>query len=134
MLLMQNLQDTIAQVIEGEAILIVPHSGVYHSLNPMGTWIWQQFAGGSTLEAVSTRLQGHFSQQSGVSADVEALVAEMVRERLLVEMLAAPGEANFAAPLGPYLSPEMLTFRDLGDLLALDPPAPGLAEVTWGGG
>ena len=34
-------------------------------------------------------------------------------------------------PNVPYESPLLNIYRDMGDLLALDPPMPGLAEMNW---
>jgi len=37
------------------------------------------------------------------------------------------------APAGklPYEPPRLSVYRDMGDLLALDPPAPGLTDIPW---
>jgi len=133
MSLTHNLQDTIAQVIEGEAILITPQSGVYYSLNGLATWIWEQFTTVSTAEAVGHSLQSYFPQESGIAQDVQSLVQQWQEEKLLVDGESSRPWSAAALP-ATYAKPEMQTFRDPGDLLALDPPAPGLAEVTWGGG
>ena len=31
----------------------------------------------------------------------------------------------------PYEAPTLNIYRDMGDLLALDPPMPGLADMAW---
>jgi hypothetical protein len=30
-----------------------------------------------------------------------------------------------------YETPQLLQYQDMAELLALDPPAPGLADVVW---
>jgi len=31
----------------------------------------------------------------------------------------------------PYAAPQLQIYRDMQDLLALDPPAPGMNQIAW---
>ena len=44
--------------------------------------------------------------------------------------IAAPTISD-SDPHGPYSAPKLNSYSDMADLLALDPPMPGLAETTF---
>ena len=66
---------------------------------------------------------------------MERPVGEHVQESLLIETSdGAPcGEvqAQESEQKLAYESPQLKIYRDLGDLLALDPPIPGLEDTPW---
>ena len=45
-------------------------------------------------------------------------------------MIAAPGTIE-QQEKAPYEIPKLNIYRDMGDLLALDPPVPGLGDTPW---
>lgn len=68
-------------------------------------------------------------------ADVQRLAEELLQENLVViSENGAPSRVNsHAAPQerSPYEAPNLNIYRDMGDLLALDPPTPGLGDTPW---
>jgi hypothetical protein len=64
-------------------------------------------------------------------ADVEKLIAKLLDEKLIAETEApAPAVAEPAPERRlPYRTPELNMYTDMSDLLALDPPMPGLPEI-----
>jgi hypothetical protein len=68
--------------------------------------------------------------------DIQRLAAELIEEQL-VEVDDGPvtGPTGVsAAPMGPrepYQPPELQVYRDMADLLALDPPLPDLPTTPW---
>ena len=65
---------------------------------------------------------------------------QRIAEELLQENLVTVSENNGSAPMTtesrqqerlPYEAPTLNIYRDMGDLLALDPPTPGLQDITW---
>jgi hypothetical protein len=62
-------------------------------------------------------------------------VAQLVEEKLIVvSERESPARVNEEIPSPtalPYTTPELKTYRDMGDLLALDPPLPGMREIPW---
>ena len=129
-------QEVAAKVIEGEAILINLANGVYYSMDKVGGLIWEMIEGRHTLgemvEAVTGRYQVNRDQ---AEADVQRLAEELLQENLVaicedgslshVNFDAAPQERS------PYDAPNLNIYRDMGDLLALDPPTPGLGDTPW---
>ncbi len=131
-----NEQEVAAKVMDGEAIMINLSNGMYYSMNNVGGLIWEMIEGRHRLETI---VEGVLSRYDGsaeqVRADVERVVAELVQENLvkvsdeelpLGKSLSWDSEQRLA-----YESPQLNIYRDMGDLLALDPPMPELAETPW---
>ena len=139
-------EEVAAKVIEGEAIIINLATGVYYSLTGTGGEAWAMIEAGRTLSEIAAC----FSQRYAIPAsqahgDVERLVAQLVDEQLVEVASVAeaagtggaaasgngsPATEAEAAP-GPYAAPALESYRDMADLLALDPPMPGLQATAW---
>jgi hypothetical protein len=124
-----------AEVIDGEAVIINLDTGVYHSMDRVGAQVWQSLAEGRTVDEVADALSG----ATGVSPDIASVDVQRVLESLLAEglLIARQGAETQRAPLsfgsGIYAPPTLTSYRDMKDLLALDPPAPGLDSIAWNG-
>lgn len=116
----------ISQVIEGQAILIQPTAGCYYSLNESATWLWECLIGGHTSAEMAAC--GPHSEST-----VQAFLLQCLQEKLLLPAQASPAGSCPPCPENANAAPQLDAFRDLGELLALDPPAPGMAEVSWTG-
>jgi hypothetical protein len=119
------------KVIDDEAILINVVTGRYYSLIDAGCVAWIRLStGGSIPEAVTAVLERYDADSQTVTAEVPALVSELVDQGLLVEAgadesISSPDE--LAPPDGApraYTGLALLTFTDMEDLLAFDPPLP----------
>ena len=127
-------QEVAAKVIDGEAIIINLTTGVYYSLDPTGSEIWSLLEARHDLDTTVGHLCGRFDVSEGACrSDVERLVEQLLEERLIV---SADGDHPGPAPDGgpgdrAYSPPRLDIYRDMGDLLALDPPVPGLEPIPW---
>jgi hypothetical protein len=84
------------------------------------------------IEATTTRYDVSREQ---AQVDVERLATELLQENLF---RVSDGGAPPQKPLVqkdqqklPYETPILNIYRDMGDLLALDPPTPGFQEIAW---
>jgi len=129
-------QEVAAKVIDGEAILINLANGVYYSMDKVGALIWQMIEGRHTLGEIVEAVRRNYEVSSDqAEADVQRLAAELLQENLVaifedgawsrVNLDAAPERRV------PYEAPNLNIYRDMGDLLALDPPLPGLGDTPW---
>jgi hypothetical protein len=114
-----------ARVLDGEAIMIHLESGRYYSA---------EGDGGSRVGSIVAAVAGRFDvPPDRAREDVERFVAELLREELLVVGQAADvtGPADVVADFGdaPYSAPTLHAYRDMADLLALDPPMPSLKPM-----
>ena len=87
--------DIVAREIEGELIIVPLVAGIgdledeLFSLNETGKAIWDQLDGSRNLEGVIAALaQDYDSSPAEIEQDVLGLVEELVRRRMLVEVVA----------------------------------------------
>jgi hypothetical protein len=127
-------QEVAAKVIDGEAIIINLTTGVYYSLDPTGSEVWSLLEARHDVDAIVGYVCGRFDvPERACRSDVEQLVEQLLEEKLIVPANGdAPGPPPDGGPSGRAYSPPRLDiYRDMGDLLALDPPVPGLEPIPW---
>ena len=124
-------------VMDGEAVLINLGTGLYYSMDNAGGVMWalieQQRSIGEAADVLA-RLYGIGRERA--RADALALAEELLAEGLVLQADGAPASAHADPALfedWPYETPRLQTYRDMTDLLALDPPMPGLKEAPWRG-
>ena len=131
-----NENEVAAKVIDGEAIIINLASGIYYSMDKVGGLIWEMLVAQYSLEEVVTAITARYDVSwEQAQTDAERVAAELLQENLLmVSENGAPlqqiGEPESHHKL-PYETPQFNIYRDMGDLLALDPPTPGLQDLAW---
>lgn len=132
-----NHDAVTGKVIDGEAVIINVVTGRYYSLEEAGCVAWVQLTAGASADDVVTAITERYDADPGqVARDLEALVEELRAEELLLP--AGETDSSFASaetPLAPvdgeprpYDGLRLQTFRDMEDLLAFDPPLPGVPE------
>ena len=129
-------EEVASKVIDGEAIIINLANGVYYSMDKVGALIWDLLQSRYTLEQVIVAITGHYDvPRKQAEANVRELVQELVQENLIVSSengIPAPAERKIEQQERmPYEVPKLNIYRDMGDLLALDPPVPGLGDTPW---
>jgi len=129
-------EEVAAKVIDGEAIIINLANGIYYSLDKVGGLIWDMVQSEHSLEEMIMAVTDRYEvSREQVDADVQALVEELLRENLVaVSENGGPAAETRQAAHGeklPYEAPKLNIYRDMGDLLALDPPTPGLGHTPW---
>ncbi len=130
-------EDLVAKVLDGEALIINMATGVYYSTATSGAFIWEHIAGGCRLRDIAAALAARYGiPLARAEADVLELAAKLLEEKLVTPCEGAPATTAIdvsAIPLSAYESPELEIYRDIGHLVALDPPMPGLKDLPWKG-
>jgi len=129
-------EEVAAKVIDGEAIIINLANGVYYSMDKVGAFVWDLLQARYTLEEVIAAVTTRYDvSREQAESNVSELVHELVQENLVV---ASENGVSGAAQRQieeqekvPYEIPKLNIYRDMGDLLALDPPVPGLGDTPW---
>jgi hypothetical protein len=81
------------RVYEGEAVIVSPEDSMLHTLNAVGTFIWEAADGRTALEAIVDRVVDAFEIDHATAArDAETFVDELSRKGLLT-VLPAPQPA-----------------------------------------
>jgi hypothetical protein len=129
-------EEVAAKVIDGEAIIINLANGIYYSMDKTGALIWERLQAGDTLEQVIAAVCAHYDvADQQAEAGVRELLQELLDENLIVvSENGVAVAAETVPPPGtklPYELPKLNIYRDMGDLLALDPPVPGLGDTPW---
>jgi hypothetical protein len=129
-----NNQDAVAKVLSGEVILLNLTSGMYFSMDGVGTTIWQLLERGHSPEQVAGAVsEQHDVTRERVTADVLRITEELVDAGLIVPT-DRPAPALDESPAAEdlrYEEPRLNTYGDMSDLLALDPPMPGIIDTPW---
>jgi hypothetical protein len=120
--------------MDGEAIMINLVNGIYYSMDKVGGLIWDLIdAGNSIDQIVSAILLRYDTTREQAQSDLERLVSELFEEKLVMESnrdaISDRIPENTQQDKLPYESPKLNIYRDMGDLLALDPPVPGLEKL-----
>ena len=125
--------NTAATVIDGEAIIVNLTTGVYYSMDKVGAEVWEMIGQGmSTLQIAAAVAARYEIEQDKARVDIERLTEKLGAEDLIVisdEPDADISHPQPAANRRPYAIPGLEIYRDMGDLLALDPPMPGLRDI-----
>jgi len=120
-----------AKVLEGEAIIINLSNGLYYSLAGVGGEVWTLSEAERSLDEMAASLSERYGAgRSDVAADLAGLAQRLLDEGLVVITTGErrPGEAAALPSTGDqaYQAPVLHTYHDMAELLALDPPMPGL--------
>jgi hypothetical protein len=85
--------DIVAREIEGELIIVPLVAGIgdledeLYSMNDTGREVWRLLDGDHTLDEIAVALAEQFNApQSAILVDVQGLVGELVRRRMLVKV------------------------------------------------
>jgi NAD(P)-dependent dehydrogenase (short-subunit alcohol dehydrogenase family) len=111
--------------LDDEVIAINLETGIYYALVGTAADIWSAFDPAETVSAAVNALTQHYDAESEeVRATVEAFSRRLEAAGLLAEC-AAPAQAPAALPpLSPdsrWSPPELEEYRDMADLVLLDP-------------
>jgi hypothetical protein len=128
-----NVSDIAAKVIDGEAILINVASGMYYSMDNAGAVVWELIQEGHSLAQISECIAARYDAPlETVRADIERLGDELL-ERNIVALdtePALPLDVQTPSSKQPYNAPVLNSYDDMSDLLALDPPMPGVEDIS----
>ncbi len=131
-----NSGDVAAKEIDGEILVMNVANGMYYSLEGVSAVAWRLLAAGHSLRHASAALAASFGVDEATTLDdITGLAIHLVDEGL-VTVSEAPASARTpvipeAEEGMPYSAPRLTAYSDMADLLALDPPMPGLAETSW---
>jgi hypothetical protein len=130
--LLEPKKDRVAaELIDGEAIIINVATGTYYSTEGIGGWVWERCSAGQSLAEIVSVGCGRFEVSAEqLERDLLAFADTLKAEDLVFETPAQPfanhREEMLPAEKATYVAPTLLIYRDLKDLLALDPPMPRL--------
>jgi hypothetical protein len=125
-----------AQVMDGEVVVINLATGCYYTSNQSAGVIWPLLEQRQSLEALQSRLCDLYAvDRDTAEADLRSLLdlleAEGIIRAATTEAESLQPEFPPVAEKLPYETPAFEVFRDMEQLLALDPPMPDAGEIPW---
>ena len=123
-----------SEVIDDEAIIINLSTGVYYSTGKAGAVVWSGIERGQSLDEIVGAVVARYDVSAERAlADVHQLMTRLLEENLVEATEAGPAAEAEAPPTSksPYEPPVLHVYRDMGALLALDPPSPALRNTPW---
>lgn len=131
-----NLDRAAGDVIDGEAIIINLVTGAYYSMQGIGGEIWSMISARRSVGSMLDEIVSAYDVESETAhRDLHGVLQQLLDEGL-VQVAGSGNGAHPAAPAAakkPYRKPALQVFRDMEELLALDPPAPGMNQIAWSG-
>lgn len=127
--------NVLAKVIDGEAILINVSTGAYYSLSGIGGLVWQWIENEKSLQEMVSAITRNYDVEAETALmDTRHLIETMVAEGIVTSVGtdALEDETVSAVSISKkelYHPPTIEIYRDMQDLLALDPPMPGLRTI-----
>lgn len=128
--------DVAAKEIDGEILVMNVGNGMYYSLDGVGAVTWRLLVAGHSLGEVAAALAESFDVDPVVAYDDVTDLAIRLMDEALVSVSVEPGPVSAAdvavsESAFEYRAPRLNSYSDMADLLALDPPMPGLAETNF---
>jgi hypothetical protein len=81
------------RVYDGEAVIVSPEDSTLHTLNPVGTLIWEAADGRTPLEVIVERVCEAFEVDRATAARDAASFVDVLSRRGLLTVRPAPHEA-----------------------------------------
>lgn len=121
-----NSPDVVAEIIEGEVVLVHMGTGRYYSLQDCGAAAWSLLAAGLPESAAAGQLAAHYgAPEETVRSGLRELTAQLEAEQLLVKR---PSEVDRNSPVelsrdfgSVWEAPLLQGYDDMGELLLVDP-------------
>jgi hypothetical protein len=128
-----NREEVAAKVLDGEAILINLANGMYYSLDLAGGFAWQLIEAECTVGEIAEAVCLQYDVDATTAgADVRRLAGDLLAAGLIRTSTESSGPRERPAASGerlPYEELRLNAYHDMAELLALDPPHPGLANT-----
>lgn len=125
-----------AQVMDGEVVVINLATGCYYTSNQAAGEIWPLLEQCQTMDALLRHLCNVYDvSREKAETDLRGLLdildAEGIIRAATTEAESSQPESPPVAEKRPYEPPAFEVFRDMEQLLALDPPMPDAGEIPW---
>lgn len=113
--------QVVAEVIDGEAIILDLRAGSYFATEGVGAVAWTAVVEGSSSERVVASASAFYGDAPAAGDDVAALLEAMLAAGLLVTSDEAPVEGGDLPWPADYVTPHLERHDDLQDMMQLDP-------------
>ena len=129
-------EEVAAKVFDDEVVVVHLGTCTYYSASGSGADAWTWIEEGRPVAEVAAAIAERYRIDSArAGEDLARFVDQLLAEGLVSPAQErVPGETRPPAPFAngrEYAPPELHAYRDMADLLALDPPLPELDRPAW---
>lgn len=127
-----NPSHVVHETIDSETIAIHLGTGSYYSLDGAGSELWVLAAAGTSREHLLAAALGRYEGDSAeIEKSMSSLLAELVREELLVDCGPEAVADALCLPPGqiPFVAPILHKYDDMQEFMLVD-PLHGVDEVA----
>ncbi len=77
--------DVASRVIDEEAIILTPNTGILHTLNPVGTRIWELANGKRTVSGIIQKIKDEFdADEKRIGEDVVDFIESLIHKNMML--------------------------------------------------
>jgi len=125
-----NAPAVIAEMIDGEAVIINLDTGAYFAISGSGADVWEAIEQGVRTADLATNLAARYpgdvaamGEHGSFAADVTAFLVRLTEHALVVATDDTPPPAPTVVPRdgGAYEPPVLEVYTDMQELILLDP-------------
>ena len=116
--------EVIADIIDGEAVIMNLKTGKYFSSEGVGSECWDALNSGLSVELLVEQLAASYAaDRATIESAVEGFVQDLLSHELIAPSDAPPPRAvsPSARSRTPFHAPVLNVYSDMQDLLLLDP-------------
>ena len=127
--------EVAAKSFDGEVVVVHLGTCTYYSASGSGADAWTWIGEGCRLGDVAAAIAERYDIDSDrARRELDPFVARLLEEGLIAPANGDGAPASSSPPVpaeAEYSPPELHAYRDMADLLALDPPLPELDRPAW---
>jgi len=121
-----NSPQVVYENIDGELILVHMEKGAYYTTDEVGAALWDLIESRCTVSEIQEALESQFEAGPGeIEVATASFLVQLVAEELVVREDPASDRTPHRHPLPisrrPFRAPGLQSYRDMQDMLALDP-------------
>jgi len=119
-------QQVINETLDNETIIINLETGVYYSLNPLGTLVWKAINSKLSFELICKQLKEKYPEEVNFEGVVEKYITFLELEQLIEKTDSSEPnlqeyELILKSELSPYAPPAIEKYEDMQEMLLADP-------------
>ncbi len=124
-----NQPAVVADVVDGETIIMNLEKGDYYSLNQSGGELWALLLAGLRRAEILQAVARHDPAPS--AQEIDSFIGKLISHSLIVPVDHANGSTNLREGIvsGGWSVPELSVYSDMKELLAMDPPLPPMGSA-----
>lgn len=121
-----NSPRVIFESIDGELIMVHMEKGAYYTTDEVGAVLWEMIEAGHSVDGMCRALETRYEASAReIGSAVLSFIERLIAEELITRAEPAGDAAAFvpppAGPRGHFRAPQLHSYRDMQDMLALDP-------------